>query len=381
MKKKFTYILIILVAIVTANVSISFANKQDELEDIKNQISDTKDAMGEIEEDLTEAMKQIKTLSSEIEEYEDEIDDLDEEIDKLNKKIEKAEEELEKAEKAYDKQEYLLQGRLVALYEAGETTFLDVLLTSDGITDFISKYYLISEIAEYDTELLTQMEENKKAIAEAKATLETGKKEVETLKQSKEEKANALKASKDKKQSQVNKLSSEEKKLQTKLEKLQKEQKQIQEELNSVANKYQDEIANLGGTGTLQKPVKSGVITATWYYPSGNFHGALDYGVSVGTKVYAAEEGVVIAAGWGGGYGNYVCIQHANGLRTYYAHGNGTFYVSVGKKVARGELIMLSGNTGNSTGPHLHFEVRVSPYNWVYGGGAGDCRRDPRNYL
>lgn len=381
MKKKFTYIFIILVAIVTANVSISFANKQDELEDIKNQISDTKDAMGEIEEDLTEAMKQIKTLSSEIEEYEDEIDDLDEEIDKLNKKIEKAEEELEKAEKAYDKQEYLLQGRLVALYEAGETTFLDVLLTSDGITDFISKYYLISEIAEYDTELLTQMEENKKAIAEAKATLETGKKEVETLKQSKEEKANALKASKDKKQSQVNKLSSEEKKLQTKLEKLQKEQKQIQEELNSVANKYQDEIANLGGTGTLQKPVKSGVITATWYYPSGNFHGALDYGVSVGTKVYAAEEGVVIAAGWGGGYGNYVCIQHANGLRTYYAHGNGTFYVSVGKKVARGELIMLSGNTGNSTGPHLHFEVRVSPYNWVYGGGSGDCRRDPRNYL
>jgi len=65
-------------------------------------------------------------------------------------------------------------------------------------------------------------------------------------------------------------------------------------------------------------------------------------------------------------------------MRTYYAHGNGKFYVDVGDVVARGELIMLSGNSGRSTGPHLHFEVRVSPYNWY---GPGDSRRDPRNYL
>ena len=66
-------------------------------------------------------------------------------------------------------------------------------------------------------------------------------------------------------------------------------------------------------------------------------------------------------------------------MRTYYAHGNGTFYVRQGDVVERGQLIMLSGNSGRSTGPHLHFEVRVSPYNWSYGGG--DSRRDPRNYL
>ena len=117
------------------------------------------------------------------------------------------------------------------------------------------------------------------------------------------------------------------------------------------------------------------------YYPSsGKYHGALDYGVAIGTEVYAAAEGVVLAAGGSnGGLGYYTCIQHANGLRTYYGHGNGTHYVKSGDIVKKGQLIMLSGNSGNSTGPHLHFEVRVSPYNWSSAGG--DSRRDPRNYM
>ena len=156
--------------------------------------------------------------------------------------------------------------------------------------------------------------------------------------------------------------------------------KKIERQLAAVQDKYSDKIANLGGDGTLQRPVKSGVITATMYYSSGTYHGALDYGIPIGTEVYAAAEGVVLTAGWSNsGYGNYVCLQHSNGMRTYYAHGNGKFYVSQGDVVKRGQLIMLSGNSGRSTGPHLHFEVRVSPYNWSYGGG--DSRRDPRNYL
>ena len=192
--------------------------------------------------------------------------------------------------------------------------------------------------------------------------------------------SNSLKNSQALKKQQVAKLNEEEKLLQEEIDQLKKEQDSITSELKQLENKYSDKIANLGGNGTLQRPVKSGVITATMYYSSGTYHGALDYGIPIGTNVYAAEEGVVLTAGWSSsGYGNYVCLQHANGLRTYYAHGNGTFYVKQGDVVQRGQLIMLSGNSGRSTGPHLHFEVRVSPYNWSYGGG--DSRRDPRNYL
>ena len=95
------------------------------------------------------------------------------------------------------------------------------------------------------------------------------------------------------------------------------------------------------------------------YYSSGRYHGALDYGVPVGTTVYAAADGVVLTvASLSGSYGNYIVIQHTNGLRTWYAHGNGVFYVSPGQTVSKGQAIMQSGNSGNSSGPHLHFELR-----------------------
>ena len=116
------------------------------------------------------------------------------------------------------------------------------------------------------------------------------------------------------------------------------------------------------------------------YYSSGRYHGAIDYGVPIGTTVYAAADGVVLSATHlTTSYGNYIVIQHANGLRTWYAHGNGVFYVSPGDTVSKGQPIMQSGNSGNSTGPHLHFEVRVPPYNYSYSGN--DSRRDPRNYM
>ena len=113
------------------------------------------------------------------------------------------------------------------------------------------------------------------------------------------------------------------------------------------------------------------------YYSSGAYHGALDYGVSVGTPVYAAADGIIIKTeNLTSSYGTYVVIQHAGGLQSWYAHGTrGSICVSEGQRVSRGQQIMKSGNTGNSSGPHLHFEVRVSPYNY------SNCRVDPRNYF
>lgn len=378
---KITLIIIIVATIaLSGNIMIALATTQSDLNDIQDKIDNTKKEIDDVSEKISDTMKQVQNMSAQIAGYESEISELNDKITDVTEKISVAEEELKQAEEDYSHQEELLRGRLVAMYEAGETTYLDVLLSSKNVTDFISKYYIVSEIAESDKNLLNQMEVNKANIEETKKQLETSKEQIEALKKSKVDTANSLEKSKITKQSYVEQLSDKEKALEEELKKQEAEEAKIKKELEEKARKYQDEIADLGGSGTLQKPIKGGVITATWYYPSGRFHGALDYGVSVGTKVYAAEEGIVLKTGWSySGYGYHVWIQHANGIRTCYAHGNGTIYVSEGQKVERGQLIMLSGNTGNSTGPHLHFEVRVAPY--TFRSGGNDCRRDPRNYL
>ena len=384
MKKKVLVAILLIILMLSTNVIITFAATKSELQNQQSEIQDKIDEaeakQEEVGEKITEATKQIQELTAEIDGYENQIEELNTKLSELETSIEQTENELLEAEVKFAEQQEMLETRIVAQYEAGETTYLDVILGGGSLWDMISNWQLVSDIAEIDQQLLDQIEANRIEIEAAKQTLETNKEQVETLKTSKEQTSNSLKNSQALKEEQVAQLNEEEKLLQEEIDELKAEQDSITSQLKQMENKYSDKIANLGGDGTFQRPVASGVITATWYYPSGGFHGALDYGVPVGTTVYAAGDGVILAAGWrSGGFGNCTIIQHANGLRTYYAHGNGVFYVSEGDVVSKGQAIMLSGNTGRSTGPHLHFEVRVSPYNWSYGGG--DSRRDPRNYL
>ena len=134
------------------------------------------------------------------------------------------------------------------------------------------------------------------------------------------------------------------------------------------------------------RPISGGSISANGYYPSsGKFHGAIDYAVSPGTTVMAAADGVVMTtADLTSSYGTHIVIQHANGTQTWYGHGTrGSICVKPGQIVKKGEKIMLSGSTGHSSGPHLHFEVRVSPYKYKTDATAygQDSRVDPNKYM
>jgi len=117
-------------------------------------------------------------------------------------------------------------------------------------------------------------------------------------------------------------------------------------------------VAPSGGSGVLGWPV-SGPVTSSYGIRWGRMHEGIDIAVGEGTPVHAAAAGTVIYAAWMSGYGNLVVVDHGNGLSTAYAH-NSSLAVSVGQSVAAGEIVSYSGNTGNSTGPHVHFEVRVN---------------------
>ena len=317
----------------------------------------------------------------------------------LNSKIEESQEKLNKAEEDYTNQEKLLQARLVAIQEAGETSYLDFLLSSEGITDLISNYYLISEIATNDTELLEKIQKQKEEIQKAKEELESSKKELDTSKASKESVSVQLKTAKKDKDQQVAQLSEDEKKLQAKIDELNQANKSIDSQIKAAqeaVRRYQEEqkrkqassggsSSSSGGTTKVGSsgfiyPVPAGYSTVTtgMYYSSGSYHGAIDFGCGGinGQPVYAVADGyVVTSTRLSGSYGNYILIAHANGLYTLYAHGqDGSRTVSAGQTVTQGQQIMRVGSTGNSTGPHLHFEVRTSP-------GTYSNRQNPLNYL
>ena len=402
MKKTLSMILGVLITIVLLMNHVEVLAKSAEQEELENekskvdsQIKEAQEKQEQLEAEKSETMKTVESLITQISSVQAEVDQLESRISELQTEISSRERDIEQKEEEYNEQEKLLDARIVALYKSGDTSYLDVLLTSSSITDFLAKYYMAEELINYDKELMQSIKQQKSDIETEKTQLEADKKELDTSLAQTEQKKTSLKSLKNEKEDYVDQLTAEEKEVQEEIEELEEENRKIANEIKEAQIRYQkqlDELKNNSGSSSSQsgsgyfiRPVSSGPITATAYYSSGKFHGAVDYGVSVGTPVKAAADGVVMTTkNLSSSYGTYVVIQHANGLQTYYAHGkSGSISVEPGEIVKQGQQIMLSGNTGNSSGPHLHFEVRKSPYNYSYSAKAygQDSRVDPLQYL
>ncbi len=394
---KFLGVCLVLIMLMQGGVSLAANTSQLNSQKQENQekINEANEKKEEITEQKNKTVEEVNKINTQINDYQKQIDELDIKIGDLKNKITESEKKLNKAQEDYTNQEELLESRLVAMQEAGETSYLDFLLSSDSITDLISNYYLISEVTTKDTELLEQIQKQKEEIQKAKQELESSKRELDTSKASKQSATVQLKTAKAEKDEQVKKLSEDEKKLQQQIDELREANKSIDSQIQAAQaaiRRAQEEAARRaasgGSSGTPTSagssgfiyPVPSGYTTITtgMYYKSGQYHGAVDFGSSGinGQPVYAVADGyVVTSTRLSGSYGNYVLIAHYNGLYTLYAHGqDGSRTVSAGDTVKQGQQIMRVGSTGNSTGPHLHFEVRTSP-------GTYACRQDPRNYL
>ena len=400
-------IVTILIFMLQVNFSIAATTTElnNEKEQNQQEIEEKNQQKEEIQAKKSATVEEIEQITSQIQDYENQINELDTKIQDLSNQIQESEEKLNKAQEDYTKQEELLEARLVANYEAGETSFLDVLLSSDSITDLISNYYLVTEIATNDAELLDKIQKEKEELEAMKTSLETSKKELDTSKAEKQSVSTQLQSSKAEKDQYVTKLTADEQAIQSQIDELNEANKSIDAEIKQKEaemkrkleeykkqqqqNNSSSSSGSNGGTPTgggavsssgFIYPVPSAYsrITTGINYSSGQYHGAVDFGSAGinGQPVYAVADGIVYTAkALTTSYGNYVIIMHDNGLYTLYAHGQaGSIRVSEGQRVTQGQQIMNIGSTGNSSGPHLHFEVRVSP-------GTYDCRRNPMNYL
>ena len=369
MLKKLIATLLLLIILITPLTAR--ADKLSELEDEQNQVED------ELEDVLSQKsalMKEIQKISNSIADNEDKLYEIKAQLIKLEKEIKQLTKELKDAEERFNKQENSLKEKIVMDYEMGEISYLDVLLNSTGILDFLSNYYLISEIMQKDNEMLETIETQKEKIARDKEELEYKEKEVKTQKAEQEAINVLLTSQKVQKQTKIDKLSKEEKELQAKIDEY--------DELIKEEERKASEMAS-GSSGVFVGGDKIwpcvGYTRITSGYGKRNTgipgastnHKGIDVGCPDGTKIVSVLDGKIMFTGYNKYRGYYIMVDHGGGVVTLYQHcSGGTFKFSVGDKVKAGETIVLSGHSGIGSGPHLHFEVlingsNVNPKTWL----------------
>lgn len=390
MKKKIISIILIILILqyfctfvfaensITNEITNNIANGnslEQQKQEVEDKIDETNGKLEYLQTELSATMIRVQEIEDKVLAYENDVQELGTQMENLQTSINDATQKLAIASQSYTEKSDMLAKRLVAMYESGNISYLDVLLNSNNITDFISRYYILEEIAEYDSILIKQVEEEKKNIETTKQKLENEQAEIKIVKAKLEQTSIVLNNMKTLQQSYVDDLTDAEKVLQEQITEYKKEQAEIEAKI-LAANSTDVNIQYTGGEMLWPVAISGTAITSTYgvrEHPIQGVvkeHTGIDIGnTPMGSPVVAAADGIVTYAGWLGGYGNCVMINHGDGVVTLYGHGN-KILTELNAEVKQGDVIMEVGSTGNSTGPHLHFEVRINgtitnPLNYV----------------
>jgi murein DD-endopeptidase MepM/ murein hydrolase activator NlpD len=359
-------------SIATANSELDKINR--ELRELKRQKAqaqakarETQQQLRRIQAKKNETAKDIKTLLRQIDDSKVRMSTLQKQIKVIESDLEESFTRLEKAKLRVYEQDQMLKKRLRVLYMNGTVSYLEVILNAADFSQFLDRYSQLSSLIEQDKDLLAKTQSERDLVAQQRkkiqgqlASLNNKYFEVEDLKDS-------LQVQEVQKEQLIKEIVVKEERL----EEVSEEQEQAVVELARKEsallrekNKYEFKYKG----GKMSWPVPSVQrITSYFGYRSDPFsgrkkmHKGIDIGAPAGTAIIAAEQGVVVVASWNSGYGNTVIIDHGKDVQTWYAHiRNGGIKVRRGQQVNRGDKIAEVGTTGQSTGNHLHFEVRLN---------------------
>lgn len=365
-------------------------------------ISDAKKKQQELEQQKNTAEAEKSELSSELDSIVSKMEKTQSDLTAKETEINDAETELVTAKANEDDQYQTMKLRIKYMYENGSNEFLEILMEANSIADLLNKAEYINKISKCDRELLVEYEDTRKDVENRENALKKEYAELESLQDElagEQENVEKLLADKN---IQIDNLTSEISSNADKLKQLiaaaeAAEARRKEAEATAAAQAAQaaaaaqasassgtsssggsgntSSNASASGTGSLTHPVPGAAITSGFggrVAPTAGAttgHDGIDYGAGYGAAVYAADSGTVITAQYNSARGNYIVVNHGNGMQTWYQHLS-SMSVTVGQTVARGQVIGNVGTTGISTGPHLHFEVHV-----------GGVPVNPLNYL
>lgn len=364
----------------------------------QSQISQAQQKLNETNSQKAEAQSEVEKLDRELATVQAELTQLNSRLSQTTERLEKSQKELEEATKVKDEQYDTLKKRIRVMYEYGDSGYLEVILGAESFSDFLTRLEYANRFITHDNELLAEYTEAERIINENVASIAADKKEIEDLKSQQVTKQQELDAKIIQKTAVVKQLNSNaatyeaqiadlEEQDQAVKDLIQKAQKAAEEAQKAAQAAQQSTTISRGNSGKVYnsdgKQFQYPVPAYAGYTPNdgygyrgspisgkGEFHTGLDLKATLNTDIVAAESGTVIYAGWRGGYGKCVIIDHGGGYSTLYGHNN-VLYVSVGQQVSRGQTIAGAGTTGYSTGVHCHFEVRINgqhtdPTGYIY---------------
>ena len=342
------------------------------------EISETQKKAEELEKKKKDAEKEKQSLEKQLESIVSEMEETKTKIEEKETEISAKEEELIQAKVDENDQYESMKKRIKYMYENGNTQFVEILCESKNIGEFLNNAEYITTISEYDRNMLVEFQAVVKDVEEQEAALQAEYDELETMQNdliTKQDSVTELMESKD---AEIEQISSDLGDTKDKLSELQAaaaaaERKQ-QEKNSGYSNNAGASVITGNGIFTHPCPGYTYISSEFGYREqpiagASTNHKGMDFAAPAGTPIYAAASGTVTSASYSGNAGNMIVINHGNGLQTYYMHCN-SMYVRAGQTVSKGQNIGAVGSTGNSSGPHLHFQVMQNgtPVN-------------PRNYL
>lgn len=347
---------------------------EDQLADLQRQAEEqqakTNEASAKVEsvsERLRQIQEELRVATAEYKEVKGQLDSVEDKISDNTELLQKTEADLKVKNKK-------LQQRVRDIYINGQISYVDVLFGAKDFADLMTRMDVLKRIIKHDYDLIMKVKEEKATVENTRAQLEKDKAEAEVLVTD----AQAKKAKVEDKESEQQVLLDQAIYDRDISERMYEEIMAASQEVANMIRRSQMSSAGYSGApagaGGMIWPI-SGPITSEFgwrthpIFGTARFHSGLDIGGDYGMPIYAAASGTVIYAGWISGYGNAVIIDHGGGVTTLYGH-NDSLNVSEGENVAQGQVIAMCGSTGNSTGPHCHFEVRengepVSPYGYL----------------